>query len=293
MNASKGRAFAIGVGLNVAFVVVETAYGLAANSVALLADAAHNLSDVLGLLMAWAAMRLATRKPSPTHTYGLRRATVLAALANAVFLVTVVGGVAWEAIGRLQRPEPVVGASLLEVAAVGVVVNGVSALFFFRDRSDDVNIRGAFLHLAADAAVSLGVVITGAIILRTGQSWLDPAASLAVSLVILYGTWGLLKEATHLLLDAVPAHVDLAKLRAYLESLPEVVEVHDLHVWAMSTTEVAMTAHLVMPWCPKPPAFLSDLGANLKKKFRIDHTTVQLEPNEAVGACHQASDDVV
>jgi cobalt-zinc-cadmium efflux system protein len=291
--ATKGRAFAIGVGLNVLFVAVETIYGLSANSVALLADAAHNLSDVLGLLMAWAALRLATRKPSPTHTYGMRRATVLAALVNAVLLVAAVGGVAWEAIGRLGAPEPVPGTTLIGVAALGVVVNGTSALFFLRDRSHDANIRGAFLHLAADAAVSLGVVVTGIAILKTGIAWLDPAASLAVSVVILWGTWGLLKEATNLLLDAVPAHVDLAKVRSYLESLPEVVEVHDLHVWAMSTTEVAMTAHLVVPWCPTPPRFLAALGGDLKRRFRIDHSTVQLEPHDAGGRCDQAPDDVV
>lgn len=293
MNAAKGRAFAIGVGLNVTFVVVEVFYGVVAHSMALLADAAHNLSDVLGLLMAWAALRLATQKPSLTHTYGFRRATVLAALFNALLLVATVGGVAWEAFGRLQSTQPVEGGTLIAVAGVGVLVNGVSAMFFFAERGSDANIRGAFLHLAADAAVSVGVVGTGIVILKTGMMWLDPAVSIAVSVVILYGTWGLLKEVTHLLLDAVPPHVDIEKVRAYLESLPGVEEVHDLHVWSMSTTEVALTAHLVMPWRPTPPTFFASLSDVLAKKFRIHHSTIQLEPTDATGPCHQAPDDVV
>jgi len=260
---------------------------------ALLADAAHNLGDVAGLLLAWAAAVLAQTKPSRTHTYGLRRSTILAALANALLLLVAVGGVAWEAIGRLREPRPIEGWTVMTVAAIGVVINTASALMFMANRKRDANVRGAFLHLAADALVSLGVVVAGAVILRTGWSWLDPAVSLVVSVVILFGTWGLLREALGLSLDAVPGHVDLDAVRAYLGSLDGVEAVHDLHVWSMSTTEVALTAHLVLPWPSAPPSFVAALGDELRSRFAIDHVTVQLEPS-AVGTagCRQASDCV-
>ncbi|HQY61976.1 MAG: cation transporter [Myxococcales bacterium] len=286
---SYGRAFAIGISVNVAFVVVEAAFGIAAGSVALVADAAHNLSDVLGLALAWAALALARRKPTAQRTYGLRKTTVLAALGNAVLLVVAVGGVAWEAIGRLRHPAPVEGGALMAVAAVGVVINGVSAMLFAKGRKSDANVRGAFLHLAADAAVSLGVVVTGAIMLRTRWTWLDPLVSLLVSGVILVGTWGLFKKSLNLALDAVPDGIDAEKVQLYLASLPGVLEVHDLHIWAMSTTETALTAHLVMATNTCEPRFLGDVGAALRNRFEIDHSTLQVEPREAPNPCRQGA----
>lgn len=282
------RAFALGVGLNAAFVVVEAVYGLASHSMALVADAAHNLSDVLGLLLAWGAAVLSRRRPTRTHTYGLRRTSILAALANAVLLLVAVGGVAWEAVGRLREPAAVEGWTVVVVAAVGVVVNSLSALLFFRGRHDDANLRGAFLHLAADAAVSLGVVVSGVVILRTGWRVVDPFVSLVVSGIVLIGTWSLLREAVGLTLDAVPRKVDLDALEAHLAALPGVKEVHDLHVWSTSTTEVAMTAHLVVPWPATPPDFLVGLGASLRERFAVDHATVQLEPEGAMDCAHAA-----
>jgi cobalt-zinc-cadmium efflux system protein len=284
-SGTKGRAFAIGVALNFGFVVCEIIYGVASHSVALLADAAHNLSDVFGLSLAWGALALSRRRPSRTHTYGLRRATILAALGNAVLLLLVTGGVVWEALVRLRHPTPVQGGIVLVVAAIGVVVNGGSALIFMRDRAHDANVRAAFFHLAGDAAVALGVVAAGGVIVRTGWYWLDPATSIVVSLVILFGTWGLLRDAVALSLDAVPANVDLDEVRAFLRGLPSVADVHDLHVWSMSTTEVAMTAHLVVQWTAEPPPFLSTLAAELHTRFDIDHVTVQFEPCVADAAC--------
>lgn len=288
-----GRAFAVGVGLNLTFVVVEAAYGVASHSMALLADAAHNLGDVLGLVLAWVASILARRKPSQTHTYGLRRSTILAALANAVLLLVATGGVCWEAIGRLRAPGPVEGWTVLTVAAVGVVINAASALMFVSHQERDANVRGAFLHLAADAAVSLGVVVAGVVMLRTGWTWVDPVVSLLVSVVVLLGTWGLFREALGLSLDRVPPHVELDAVRAYLASLAGVEAVHDLHVWPMSTTETALTAHLVMTWPDEPPAFLGALPDELHARFGIDHVTVQLEPGGDGGGCRQSSDSVV
>jgi cobalt-zinc-cadmium efflux system protein len=291
--ASGGRAFAIGTGLNLLFVVVEIVYGVLAHSVALVADAAHNLSDVLGLLLAWGASALARRKPSRRHTYGLKSSTILAGLANALLLLVAVGGVAWEAVRRFGAPGPVEGRTMWAVAGAGVVVNAASAALFFRDREHDVNVRGAFLHLAADAAVSAGVVIAGVAITLTGWAWLDPATSLLVSAVILVGTWSLLRDALNLALDAVPAHIDPEAVRRYLAGLEGVIEVHDLHIWAMSTTEVALTAHLVMAGPPGRPSFLRDACNALHERFRIGHSTLQIEPPDAPDACRQASDEVV
>ena len=285
-----GRAFAIGISLNVVFVVVETAYGIAAGSVALVADAAHNLSDVLGLAFAWAAFVLAQRKPTRQRTYGLRKTTVLAALGNAVLLLVAVGGVSWEAVGRLRQPAPIQGGILMAVAAVGVAINGVSAMFFSAGRKRDANLRGAFLHLAGDAAVSLGVVVTGAVILKTGWMWLDPLVSIIVSAVILVGTWGLLKQSLNLALDAVPEGIDAEQVNTYLAGLPGVLEVHDLHIWAMSTTETALTAHLVMRTDSCEPRFLGEVGKALHDKFKIEHSTLQVEPPEAPDPCRQASE---
>ena len=275
-----GRAFLLGISLNLAFVALEAVFGVLAHSTALLADAAHNLSDVLGLAMAWGASALARRAPSTLHTYGFRRSTVLAALANAVLLLAAVGAVAWEAIGRFHTPTEPHGTTMMWVAAAGVVVNGVSALLFRKGSKGDVNVRGAFLHLVADAAVSAGVVVAGAVLWRTGWVWIDPATSLLVSAVVLFGTWGLLRDALHLAMDGVPRNIDLEKVRAFLVALPDVEAVHDLHVWAMSTTEIALTAHLVMPWRDCPPAFLGGLEHELGERFGIVHTTVQIEPSE-------------
>jgi cobalt-zinc-cadmium efflux system protein len=287
-------AFAIGIVLNLSFVVIEAAYGSVAHSVALVADAAHNFGDVLGLMLAWGASVLARWKPSTRRTYGFRGTTILAALANAVLLLVAIGGVAWEAINRLIRPPAVVeGRTMLVVAGVGVVVNSVSALLFLRDRKNDANIRGAFLHLATDAAVSLGVVVAGAAIVRTGWVWLDPATSLAVSLVVLVGTWRLLKSSVDLALQAVPEQIDPSEVRAFLSSLPRVLEVHDLHIWAMSTTEIALTAHLVMPGNSCAPQFLHDVCKALHDRFHIGHATLQVDPEDAPVPCALAPEHTV
>jgi cobalt-zinc-cadmium efflux system protein len=285
---SYSSAFLIGICLNVVFVVVEASYGFSSGSVALVADAAHNLSDVLGLALAWAAIRLAQRKPSRRRTYGFRKTTVLAALGNSVLLLVAVGGVAREAIGRLREPASIDGRVVIAVAAVGVVINGMSALLFAKGQKGDANVRGAFLHLASDAAVSLGVVVAGLIILRTGWTRLDAIVSLLVSLVILVGTWGLLRQSVNLALDAVPEGIDAEAVNAYLAGLPGVLEVHDLHIWAMSTTETALTAHLVMATSSCEPRFLGDVGKALHEKFTIEHSTLQVEAPEAPDPCRMA-----
>jgi len=282
------RAFAIGIGLNLAFAATEWVFGVVSHSSALLADAAHNVSDVLGLGLAWGASAVARRAASIRHTYGLRRATTLAALGNSALLLAAVGAVIWDAIGRLRAPVDVQGTTMIAVAAAGVVVNAVSALLFWRGRRGDLNVRGAFLHLAADAAISAGVVVAGAVLWRTGWTWLDPVASLGISVVILVGTWGLFREALHLTLDGVPKGVELERVRAFLGALPGVESVHDVHVWAMSTTEVALTAHLVMPWRDRPPAFLAGLEHDLDERFGIAHATVQLEPSGAAACARDA-----
>lgn len=280
-----GRAFALGIALNVAFVAVEAIAGVIADSTALLADAAHNLGDVLGLAMAWGATVLARRKRSERRTYGLKRTTILAGLANAMLILVAIGGVTWEAILRIGEPAHVDGALVAIVAAVGVGVNVTAALLFARGRDRDVNRRGAFLHLIADAAVSAGVVVAGVIVWRTGWSWIDPATSIAVSLVILVGTVGLLREATDLILDAVPTHIDPAAVASYLATIDGVTAVHDLHIWPMSTTEAALTVHLVMPVAPSDPALLHELAEEIEHRFGIAHSTIQIE---SVGDCGQA-----
>lgn len=290
---SYGRPFIIGISLNLVFVVVETVYGISSGSVALVADAAHNLSDVLGLAFAWAGFLLAQRKPSRRRTYGFRKTTVLAALGNSVLLLVAIGGVSWEAVGRLRHPAVIEGRIVMAVAAVGVVINGVSAMLFAKGRKGDANLRGAFLHLASDAAVSFGVVVAGAIILRTGWMWLDPLVSLVVSVVILLGTWGLLKQSVNLALDAVPEGIDAEAVNTYLAGLPGVLEVHDLHIWAMSTTETALTAHLVMATNTCEPRFLGDVGKVLHDKFKIEHSTLQVEAPEAPDPCRLAAEGTV
>ena len=288
-----GRAFGLGIALNVGFVLVEAIFGVIAHSTALLADAAHNASDVLGLGLAWGASVLARRRPSRRHTYGLRASTVLAALTNAVLLLVAVGGVSWEAIRRFGDPEPVAGLTVLGVAAVGVGVNAVSAVLFLRDRKNDVNVRAAFTHLMADAGVSLAVVVAGAVIWRTGWNWLDPAASLLVSLVVLVATWDVLRDALHLALAGVPEGISVVAVQDYLLSLPGVCEVHDLHIWPMGTTEVALTAHVIVVWPPEPPPFLDVLERELHERFGIHHATVQLEALKEGAVCRLASADVV
>jgi len=288
---TRSRAFALGMALNLAFILAEVAFGLRARSLALLADAGHNLGDVLGLGLAWGALLLGRRPPTERHTYGMRRASILAALANAVLLLIAVGAIALEALQRIGRPGPVAGNVVMAVAGLGVVINGVTALLFLKGRREDVNVRGAFLHMAADAGVSLGVVAAGFLITRTGWLWLDPAISLAIGGVIVWGTWSLLRESLHLAMDAVPASVDRGKVETYLHDLPGIVAVHDLHIWGMSTTEIALTVHLVKPDSDGDQELLGRVNRELHDRFRIEHTTIQLERVD--GRCSQAPASVV
>jgi cobalt-zinc-cadmium efflux system protein len=278
---SFGRAFAIGIALNVGFVVVEAGYGIASHSMSLVADAGHNLSDVLGLVVAWIASVLVKRRPSARFTYGLRGASILAALFNAVFLLLATGIIAWEAVLRLIDPQPVAGATVMVVAAIGIAINGFTA-WLFASGSGDINIRGAYLHMLADAAVSAGVVLAGLAILVTGLDWLDPVVSLAIAGLIVWGTWGLLRDATGMALAAVPPGIEPADLRRFLAERPGVRDLHDLHVWPMSTTDIALTAHLVMAGGHPGNPFLLDLARDLRDRFGIAHATFQIE--EADGA---------
>src|SRR5271165_146376 len=275
--ADFGAAFAIGIALNLGFVAIEAAYGLIAGSVALLSDAGHNLGDVLGLAAAWLASRLVRRAPSARFTYGLSGSSILAALFNAVFLMLTIGAISWEAMLRLADPAPVAGKTVMVVAAIGILVNGVTAWLFASGQKDDINLRGAFLHMASDALVSAGVVAAGLVILMTGWRWLDPLTSLAVNLAIVWGTWGLLTDSLGMSMAAVPSGVDPAKVRDFLATQPGVATVHDLHVWPISTTETALTCHLVMPAGHPGDAFLHDLSADLASRFRIGHSTMQIE----------------
>jgi cobalt-zinc-cadmium efflux system protein len=290
--ASFGRAFAIGIALNVGFVAIEATYGVLANSVALLADAGHNLSDVLGLIVAWAATVLAKRAPTSRYTYGMKGSSILAALFNAVFLLIAVGAIAWEAIQRFGEPAPVAGKTVMVVAAVGILVNGVTAWLFASGAKGDINIRGAFLHMAADAAVSAGVVLAGLVILYTGWTWLDPVVSLAIVAVIVWSTWGLLRDSVLMSLAAVPPGIDAGSVRQALEELPGVSAIHDLHIWPMSTTDTALTAHLVIPGGHPGDDFLMGAARTLKERFGIGHVTLQVETTEA-SACALAPDHVV
>ncbi|MEO5754258.1 MAG: cation diffusion facilitator family transporter [Chthoniobacterales bacterium] len=272
-----GRAFAIGVVLNTAFIIAEVVFGLLSHSLSLLADAGHNLGDVMGLLMAWAASNLARRSPTERFTYGLRRTSVLAALFNAILLLVSIGAIAWEAIRRISNPEPVLGLTMIWVAAAGVVVNGVTAWMFVGGRKGDLNIRGAFLHMAADAGVSAGVVLAGFVILRTGWSLLDPISSLVIVVIILFGTWGLLRDSVSLVLDAVPRGIDPGAVKNFLEQLPGVHEIHHLHVWGLSTTETACTAHVVKREPELDDQLLKTIAHELHERFGIEHTTIQFE----------------
>ncbi len=291
--ANFGKAFAIGITLNLAYVLGEAYYGVTAHSLALLADAAHNLGDVLGLAAAWLAAGLSKRRPSGRYTYGLRRSSILSALSNAIVLMIVTGGIAWEAVRRFAEPEPAGGLVILVVAAIGVAVNGVTALLFMSGRKDDLNIKGAFWHMASDAMVSLGVVIAGGLILWTGWLWLDPAISLMISAVIVVATWGLLRDSVNLSLDAVPPGIDPQNVTAFLRGLPGVSEVHDLHIWGMSTTETALTVHLVRTDAGADDDFLHHIGEELQKHFQIGHATIQVEDGRGAHPCALRSDEVV
>ncbi len=276
-----GRAFAIGVALNLAYVVAEVVFGLLAGSLALLADAAHNFGDVLGLGMAWLASTLGRRAPSARYTYGLRGSSILASLANAGLLLLVTGGIAWEAVQRLAAPRPATGLTIMVVAAAGVAVNGFCALLFASGRKGDLNVRAAFTHLAADALVALGVVVAGGLIVLSGWAWIDPVASLAISAIIVVSSWSLMRESLDLALQAVPLGVDRSGVLDYLMALPGVSEVHDLHIWGMSTTETALTAHLVRPGAAVDDALLAQVCGELKSRFSIHHATLQVEGGSA------------
>ena len=282
------RAFAAGVVLNVGFVIVEAVYGFLSDSLALLTDAGHNLSDVMGLLLAWGAAALAKRRPSPRRTYGFSRATIIASVASGLLLMGAVGAIGWEAVNRLMDPPEPAGKTIMIVAAIGVVVNTLTALFFLSGKDHDLNIRGAYLHMAADAAVSLGVVASGAMILYFGFNWIDPLVSLVIAGVIFFSTWGLLRDSLNLAVDAVPRNVDPDAVRQYLAGLPGVSAIHDLHIWAMSTTETALTAHLVMSRFPDSDRFLDGVAEVLNERFNINHPTIQLERHDSDVICRQS-----
>lgn len=275
--ASYGRAFAIGVTLNLGFVIAELIYGFAAHSLALVADAGHNFSDVIGLIAAWVAAMLAKRPASPRHSYGLGRTTILASLSNAVILLVGMGAMAWEAISRFSEPQQVGEVTVIWVAAIGILINGGTAVMFMSGRKGDINIRGAFMHMASDALVSLGVVISAIIMLKTGWQWLDPAVSLAIAVLITVSTWGLLRESLAMATDAVPGHIDRDGVEAYLKGLEGVVAIHDLHIWPLSTTSVSLTAHLVKPEAVVDDELLVGIAKHLRERFGIEHVTLQIE----------------
>jgi cobalt-zinc-cadmium efflux system protein len=287
--ASFDRAFAIGVGLNVLFVLAELAFGFRSHSLALVADAGHNLGDVLSLVLAWAGTVLARRQPTPRRTYGMRRFSILAAVANAGILLVAVGAIIVEAIDRFRHPAPIAGGVVSLVAAVGIVINLGTALAFMRGRDHDLNIRGAFLHMLCDAAASAGVVVAGLIIAATGLLWIDPAVSLLLAGLIMWSTWGLAKDSVNLALDAVPAGIDPIEVGAMLRGLEGVVEVHDLHIWGMSTTDVALTAHLIRPCHGGEDALLATATRLLRDRFGIAHATLQVEQGLAIHPCDLAA----
>ena len=285
-----GFAFAVGIALNTAFVAAELIFGYAANSLALISDAVHNFSDVIALVLAWAAGWLGRKQPTQRHTYGYRRASILAALVNAGLLLMAVGAIAVEAVNRIREPAEVAGLTVVLVAALGIAINGATALLFMRGRHGDLNIRGAYLHMAADAGVSLGVVVAALLIMLTGWMWVDPAISLVISAVVLAGSWGLARDSVNLALDGVPGSIELVEVKDYLRQLEGVTEVHDLHVWAMSTNETALTAHLVRPG-GYDDSFLHHVCEELSRRFNIHHATLQIEAGS--DACKLAPAEVV
>ena len=273
---SLDRAMMIGVSLNLIFVLVEFGFGFFSGSLALLADAGHNASDVVGLLLAWGASFLARRPPSQKFTFGLRRATIYAAFLNAVLLLAACAVILWEAIYRLNDPAPVAGFTMIAVAAIGVIINTVTAILFMQGSKEDANIRGAFLHMAADAAVSVGVVLAGVAIMATGIAWIDPVVSIIIIVVIVWGTWDLFTESVGLAMDAVPRRINITELTNALAEVPGVLEIHDLHVWGMSTSEVMLTAHLVITESSRQVS-LKEAESVLRERFAITHTTLQFE----------------
>jgi cobalt-zinc-cadmium efflux system protein len=271
------RSFAIGVILNALFVAIEAGYGFAAGSLALVADAGHNLSDVLSLLLAWGAAYLATKSATEKTTYGLRKVTILASLTSAILLLFALGGITWEAIGRFTHPKPVEGLIVIVVAAIGVVINTITAFLFVSGQKHDLNLRGAFGHMAADAGVSFGVVVAGIIMMTTGWLLVDPIISLLIVAAILIGTWSLLRDSINLAIDSVPAHIDIAGIKSYLQNLENVSQFHDLHVWPMSTTEVALSVHLIIAEGYIGKGFLNEIQQGLHDDFNIEHSTIQVE----------------
>jgi cobalt-zinc-cadmium efflux system protein len=287
------RAFAIGVGLNAGYVAFEVAYGLVGDSLSLLADAGHNLGDVLGLLLAWAASAMARTRPTKRRTYGLRGSSILAALFNAILLLVSVGAIAWEAIRRFREPAIVSGKIVIGVSIIGIIINAVTAGMFARGRKGDLNIRSAFVHMAADAAISAGVVLAGIAILFTAHLWIDPMVSLIICAVIVWGTWDLLREAVNFALQAVPRRIDPDAVDRYLRELPGITEVHDLHIWPMSTTETAITAHLIKPDGAIDDGLLCQIKEELHAKFLINHVTIQCECGDAAYPCEQEPEHMV
>jgi len=279
------KAFVIGITLNIIFVVIEAGYGIAAGSLALIADAGHNLSDVISLLLAWGASYLALKQPTEKRTYGFRRVTILASSVSAILLLVVLGGIVWEAFGRLANPQPVNSMTVIIVAAIGVVINTATALLFVSGQKHDLNIRGAYLHMAADAGVSLGVVVAGIVIMITGWLWIDPAISLVLVVVILVGTWNLLHESINLSVDAVPQNINISGIKDYLTKIEGVSEIHDLHVWALSTTQTALTAHLVTTKNLIDNEFLKEIQQHLHDNFDIEHATIQVEKEDMENDC--------
>jgi cobalt-zinc-cadmium efflux system protein len=291
--ADFNKAFAAGIALNTAYVLFEAIFGILSHSLALVADAGHNLSDVLGLLLAWGASMMAKSFPTKRKTYGLRGSSILAALFNAIFLLVSVGAIAWEAVRRFNNPAEVGARTVIWVSIVGIAINAVTAFMFASGRKGDLNIRGAFLHMAADAAISAGVVVAGFAILSTGLHWIDPVVSLLICAVIVWGTWDLLRESVNLALQGVPKDVDLDQVERYLSALPGVGKVHDLHIWAMSTTEIALTAHLVKPDGQLDDPLLDRIQHELHDRFGIEHITVQLECGTCARSCLQESENVI
>lgn len=285
--------FFFGITLNLLFVGAEAVYGILSNSMSLVADAGHNFSDVIGLVLAWGAFWLAKRKPTATFTYGLRKSSILSALLNAVILLVAVGAIMWEALHRFFNPVEVQSSTVIVVAAIGIVINLGTALLFLKDREHDINIRGAFLHMAADALISLGVVIAAVVIRFTNWEWLDPATSLLISIIIIVSTWDLLKESVKMSMDAVPRGIDPEKVKNYLINVDGVSEVHDLHIWAMSTTENALTAHLVIQSADSQNKILKKIITELKSNFKINHPTIQLEISDQSFICDLKPDEVV
>ena len=282
------RAFAVGVVLNIIFVVIEVAYGVIADSLALITDAGHNLSDVLGLLLAWGASYLAKKKPSRRRTYGYSRTTILASMFSGLLLLAAVAVISWEAINRFFTPSEPAGQTIMIVAGIGVVINSVTAWFFVSGKDHDLNIRGAYLHMAADALVSLGVVISGFVIWKFGLKWFDPLSSLLIAAVIFWSTWGLLRDSLNLAIDAVPRDIDPEAIRKWLSDQPGVKGLHDLHIWPISTTHTALTAHLLMPNPPADDEFLHDLAMQLQEMFKISHATFQIERGNGDHPCMQS-----